>query len=991
MNLASGNYTVTVTDGLTGCIFIVSATIGNSSNITANAVATQVTCGKNNGSILVTTNANSPIFTWSVVGVTGSNPMNLASGIYTVTVTDGLTGCSVITSATIGNSSNITANAVATPATCGKNNGSILVTTNATSPIFTWSVVGVTGNNPMNLASGIYTVTVTDGLTGCSVIATATIGNSSNITASAVATSVTCGKNNGSILVTTNATSPIFTWSVAGVTGNNPMNLASGIYTVTVTDGLTGCSFIVSATIGNSSNITAIAVPTPATCGKNNGSILVTTNATSPIYTWSVVGVTGSNPTGLASGIYTVTVTDGITGCSVIATAMIGNSSNITASAVATPATCGKNNGSILVTTNSTSPIFTWSVAGVTGNNPKNLASGIYTVTVTDGLTGCFFVVSATIGNSSNITANAVPTPATCGINNGSILVTTNATSPIFTWSVAGVTGSNPKNLPAGFYTVTVTDGSTGCAFILSVTILGNQPTACNITSTGSNCQGRFTQLCVPSGGLKYAWSTGDNTNCITITAVGNYSVTVTDASGCVSVCSKQVLDTLQNCTFNATITVVTNIDCFGSASGSVMANAVGGMAPYTYIWSNNYHEKIIEHLIAGTYTVTITDKNCCTAVAKITIVDAVCNNIIEPGTISGDQTFCKQSDLLPITEVTPASGGSGDIVYMWMYSTVEGEFDQSHYQLVPGSGNTKNLAVFPNVSVKTYFVRCVSRKGCCNFRESNIITKLPLVNTLILTATNTLCLNTLATFSTPSNGIGASYFWTATNATSTSSNLGTFSTRFISAGLQTVHVTVSKNGCVNESTRFINAINCSSMSGSLFDFTVQPKNSKTIDVNWKTMNEAIASNYEVEYSDDGNNFVMMAKVHSQNGTTNNYAYEYADPKIGRNFFRIKHNEENGDVSYSDIRQTIIATQQGELITYPNPTANKLYVELLSATSLDGTIDVFNAIGKLMVHQNFDKGQSRYEIDMSNLAPGTFILKITTADGETQTAKVNKL
>ena len=1288
MNLASGNYTVTVTDASTSCSVTAGVTVGASNGITANAVAMPTTCGKNNGSISVTTSATNPTFAWSVPGVTGNNPMNLASGNYTVTVTDGTTGCFVTASATVGASNGIIASAVAMPTSCRSNSGSILVTTNATNPMFTWNVAGVTGNNPMNLPAGNYIVTVTDVTTGCFVIASATVGNSGNITASAVATPTTCGNNNGSISVTTNATNPMFAWSVANVTGSNPQNLPAGNYTVTVTDGTSSCTFITSATVGASNGITASAVAMPTTCGINNGSILVTTNASSPTFTWSVAGVVGNNPMNLASGNYTVTVTDSKTSCFVTASATVGASNGITASAAAMPTACGKNSGSILVTTNATNPMFTWSVAGVTGYNPMNLAAGNYTVTVTDGTTGCTFIASATIGNSNGITASAVATPTTCGKNNGSISVTTNATNPRFTWNVAGVTGSNPMNLASGNYTVTVTDGTTGCNFIVSATVQSNQTVNCNITSTNANpncnnpttqlcvqtgytsyswstgantacitvntsgnysvtvtdangcssncnitinvaasvtpvivatgattfcngdsvilsgnnnggtwsngaktptitvttpgdyfftltnncgtftsnhivvkvdfpavpsvittdnstsfceggqvtltaysadpwntatwntgattpvitvttngdyyiintnkcgsatsnhittkvfalpnaiagkdtticggdsvqlgakaiagrkykwtpalglssdtvsnpvakpiittiyiltestdsisstnigcqksnsvtitvtnplcnitvtgtlCQGRAKQLCVPKDALQYAWSTGENTNCISVTDLGTYSVSITNAKGCKSICSQQITaDTFSNCTFGATVSLVTDINCQGSASGVVMANAVGGVAPYTYLWSNNYHEKVIQNLVAGTYFVTITDKNCCTAVAQITIVDAVCVNIINAGTISGDQSFCKQSDLQPITELTPASGGSGDIVYMWMYSTVEGDFGQSHYQLVPGSGNTKNLTVFPNVSVKTYFVRCVSRKGCCNFFESNIITKFPTVNTLITGAT-TFCVNTVVNFSTPTNSYNTTYFWTATNATNTSSTSNTFSTKFINAGLQTVHVTVSKDGCVGEFTKYINAVNCQSASGSFFNFTVESKNSKNVNLNWKTINEIVASNYEVEHSDDGTNFYMMAKVASLNGKTNNYDFVYDDPKMGSNFFRIKHNEDNGDVTYSEIRQSVIGSQ--ELIAYPNPTSNKLYIEMLSMNSSDGTFQIFNTLGKLMINQKYEKDQNRYEVDMNYLPTGTFILRVLNDEGVSRTVKINK-
>ena len=783
----------------------------------------------------------------------------------------------------------------------------------------------------------------------------------------------------------------MFTWNDASVAGSNPQNLPAGNYTVTVTDSTTRCTFIVSAIVQSNQVVNCNITSTNPNCNNPTTQLCVQTGYAS--YLWS----TGANTACITvntSGNYSVTVTDA-NGCSSNCNITINVAAAVTPVVVANGATTFCYGGSVILSGNTNGG--TWSNGAttptiiVTTNGDYFITNANLCGSVTSNhmVIKVFELPNATVGKDTTICSGD-----SVKLGAKAVVGRTYKWSPALGLSSDTVSNPIAKPTVTTIYTLiestdSINPQNRGCQKSNTVTITVTN-TACNITVTGSMCQGRGKQLCVPMGALQYAWSTGENTNCISVTDFGTYSVSVTNAKGCKSICSQQVkADTAAQCTFGATVTLVTDINCQGSASGVVMANAVGGVAPFTYLWSNNYHEKIIQNLVAGTYFVTITDKNCCVAVAQITIIDALCVNVIDAGTISGNQSFCKQTDLQPITELTPASGGAGDIVYMWMYSTVEGDFGQSHYQLVPGSGNTKNLTVFPNVAVKTYFIRCVSRKGCCNFIESNIITKFPEVNTSI-TGEATFCVNTVANFSTPSNGSNATYFWTATNATNTSGTSSTFSTKFIYPGLQTVHVVVNKNGCVGDYTKYITTVICQSASGSFFDFTAKSMGDKNVSLNWKTMNELVASSYEVEHSDDGNNFYTMAKVVSLNGKTNNYAFVYDDPKMGRNFFRIKHNEDNGDVTYSDIRQTVIGAQNSGLITYPNPTSNKLYIEMLSTNASDGTIQIFNALGKLIINQKFEKNQSRYEVDMSTLPSGNFILRVLNDEGVSETTKINK-
>jgi len=96
----------------------------------------------------------------------------------------------------------------------------------------------------------------------------------------------------------------------------------------------------------------------------------------------------------------------------------------------------------------------------------------------------------------------------------------------------------------------------------------------------------------------------------------GNYVVTVTDAAGCSKTISTQVA---QPTALNLAATV-TNVSCFGGANGAINLSVSGGTADYTYVWSSGETTQDINGLLAGTYNVTVTDANGCTAVLIRTV-----------------------------------------------------------------------------------------------------------------------------------------------------------------------------------------------------------------------------------------------------------------------------------------------------------------------------------------------------------------------------------
>lgn len=347
--------------------------------------------------------------------------------------------------------------------------------------------------------------------------------------------------------------------------------------------------------------------------GQQNGSMtLVVQGGTSPyLYQWNN-GANTVSQQNLPAGIYIVTITDA-NGCSKIFVDTIQQPTMITVNFNTTQPTCfNLSNGTIqaIVSGGASNYQYMWS----NGNSSpllNNLPAGAYSLTVTDA-NGCSQVAQTTLSSPPPITAQANTNDITCyGLQNGVIQLTVSGgTAPYsYQWSNQATTPAI-TNLGPGAYVVTITDQNL-CSGIYSYTI--TQPTELQVShpQSGVLCDGAtngFIMLNVTGGTspYNYAWSNGQTTSSLQNLSPGSYSFTVTDANGC---------------TFSKTVSIsgsspINPQIVYDIHTQQATVTTQGGTSPYLYLWNNAQTTNTITLLQTGTYSVTVTDANGCTAVA---------------------------------------------------------------------------------------------------------------------------------------------------------------------------------------------------------------------------------------------------------------------------------------------------------------------------------------------------------------------------------------
>ncbi len=514
-----------------------------------------------------------------------------------------------------------------------------------------------------------------------------------------------------------------------------------------------------------------------------DGSITVAASGGTGMLSYSIDNGSGYQPSGvfntLGEGVHVSMVRD-VNNCAINGPSVsITPPSAITISSISKIEYNGYNlsctgsaNGQVTITASGGTGTLQYYLDGNSTPEPLNiiggLAAGAHSIIVEDA-NNCesssqpfTLTTPPALSLSGSVTSsyNSGQQLSCNGANDGQITLSGTGGVGILQYSIDNginyVVTSIFNNLSSGTYLIKVQDINDCVANAGSIVI--NDPPTILATETLSNfngyqlsCNGATDgaialNVTGGAGSYTYSWDSGQTTKDISGLTAGNYTVTITDANNC----PEQIIYTL-NEPFILSESIITsdysgtNISCNGAADGFIDLDITGGAAPYTYNWSTGASTQDLASLVAGTYSVTVTDANNC-----INIINNIILNEPDVLSLSIGSNINVQCNGTATGEVTLSSlgGGTGK-----QYS-----LDGINYQ----ASNT-----FSGLVAGSYTFDVIDANGCSN-QINTTLTEPTLLIATIGSVQNTTCgdLNGSATI-TAVGGV-ASYTYTWRNAANT-------------------------------------------------------------------------------------------------------------------------------------------------------------------------------------------------------------------------------
>ena len=827
-NLPAGMNTVTATDnnGCTETLTINITTNTSTPNINI-ANPDQLTCINTTATLDATSSATGNQFSYNwttssgniISGANTPTPTVNLPAVYTLVVTDNNNGCSNSSDVVVTSNTTPPIINIQTPGTLTCLNGSVTLDATNSSPNVSYNWTTVNGNiisgantaTPTVGSAGVYQLTISSFVNGCTATSAVEVQENSTTPIVQIATPQILTFNNTTITLdasgSTQGADITYLWTtvdgniVSGGVTLNPVVDTEGTYCLTVTNTSNGCETTNCVLVQSNTNIPVADAGPAMTLDCNTTTITLngtgSSTGTNITYSWTtsdgniISGSTTTTPTIDAPGTYMITVTDTDSGGQATSTVIVNSDTQAPMVDAGEDIIlfCGDDTVTLSAISSVPNGTYQWTTSNgmiLMGANSATAVvqgQGTYTVTVVNLDNGCENIDDVNVTVVPNVAIALVSTTnVSCnGFSDGTAeVVATGGTTPYnFAWSNGG-SGTSQSGLPAGNYTVTVTD-ATQCQDVISIDITEPAAIAPNATATSETSNGAMdgTATANPMGGsgtgYTYMWSNNESTQTITNLAPGNYTVTVMDSNQCTG--TQTVTVNSFDCNIAVTASIVTAIACNNDMTGSVTATASGTLTqPVEYQWSNNMNGQTISDLPAGIYTVTLTDAANCTATSSIELTEP---DLLALTITDKIDVLCAEAMSGGATAV--ATGGTGNYTFDWSNG-----FTGNPITGLPGG---------------TYTVTVTDENQCQATASFEILIGNGLEVTMSSQAESAAGVMDGSATATPINGAGSyTYLWSTNETTQTIQNLG--------PGDYCVTVTDS-NGCPFEGCVVISPFNC--------------------------------------------------------------------------------------------------------------------------------------------------------------------------------------
>ncbi len=565
--------------------------------------------------------------------------------------------------------------------------------------------VGDGSSSVSQLCAGDYTLLLVDA-NGCDTTLFFTIAEPPPIVPNATIIPATCSDVcDGQVsFAPTGAAGPFgYLWIPGGQTTSSRTGLCAGTYQCRITDQSTDCDTLVSVFVGSPSPIIQVQVSTNVTCnGDCDGTAGVSASGGSGVYTYfweptPPVGQFTASASQLCPGTYDLTITDDA-GCDTTVQFIITQPAPILPNEVITPITCaGACNGVITCDPTGGTGVYTfaWTPSPPNGDGTgtaSGLCAGTWIVTITDDA-GCDTVLTVVLTEPPPIDIAPSQTNVTCGTNcdGTATAIVSGGTAPYsYDWTPipnGGQGNATATGLCAAVYTLTVTD-SLDCIQVLPYTILPPPPIVVTLQTQNATCPDfcNGTASATATGGygtLDFLWAPqpggGQNTPNATGLCAQDYTLTVTDSTGCDTVIAFNIGAPLP---IDANATVI-NATCFGTCNGSIDLGVTGGSGSFTYAWTptpaNGPDQSQALGLCAGTWQVLVSDGICDTTL----VFDITEPQPLVPGLLTTHVTCYGTCDG---TATSTTAGGTPGYSYVWTPSPGAGQGTAAATQMCAGN-----------------------------------------------------------------------------------------------------------------------------------------------------------------------------------------------------------------------------------------------------------------------------------------------------------------
>jgi gliding motility-associated-like protein len=643
--------------------------------------------------VVLTATTSATSYTWN----TGANTNSISvtpsvTTVYTINATSASCSGSKTTTVTVNSVPSLTV----TNSTICAGSTTTLTATGATN--YTWAPGGQTTSSIIVTPTVNTTYTITGANGTCTNTTNASVNITSTPTLVTSATTICAGQ----VATFTVSGAASYTWNPGSATGSTYTISPASSTTVSVLGANGSCTAQVTTSVTVNPTPT-ITVNSATIC--SNQTVTLTANGAST-YTWNTGANTNSisvSPT--VTTIYTINATSASCSSSKTTTVTISPQPTIS---VANASICSGSTATLIA---SGAINYTWMPGGQTTSSITVSPS----VTTTYSITGS----NGTCTNTTTATLSVTPTP-TLTVNSVTICAGNTATltasgATTYTWNPGSTSGSTYTIAPASSTTVSVVGANGSCTTqaTASVTVGSSLSIAVN---TATICAGQTTTL-TASGAATYTWSTGANTNSI---SVSPSATTVYTVAGSTGGCNG-INTTTVTVNANPTITVNSSSICSGQSATLTASGA------NTYTWSNGINTNTQTVSPASTTNYSVIGTNLAGCVSTTSVTSTVSVTPIPTLTVN-PVTIC--------TGNTATLTASGANTYTWNAGSGTG----SSFTIAPASSTTVSL---------------IGANGTCTSQTTSTVT---VGSSLSLTVnTSTICAGQTTTLTASG---AATYTW---------------------------------------------------------------------------------------------------------------------------------------------------------------------------------------------------------------------------------------